>query len=187
MPVHDPFESVLGAACQGAEWAWARLVDDVDGTLRRYVRRQGGADVDDIVGETWLHVARRLGSFSGDEAAFRSWVFMVAHHRIVDERRRLGRKRVEHVEDAFLDEASPRAPSAESEAVERIADEQVRQVLDRLPPDQREVVLLRFVADFGATDIARIIGKTPGAVRALQRRALKRLEKILGQDGTFSA
>lgn len=186
MPAHDPFESVLEAARQGADWAWARLIADVDGTLRGYARRQGGADVDDLVGETWLHVARRLGSFSGDEAAFRSWVFMVAHHRIVDERRRRARKPVEHAEHAVLDEAGPSARSAESEAVERIADDEIRRVLDTLPPDQREVVLLRFMAGFGVTEIARILGKAPGAVSALQRRALKRLAKILGQDGTFS-
>jgi RNA polymerase sigma-70 factor (ECF subfamily) len=187
VPIHDSFESVLEAARRGAEWAWARLIRDVDATLRGYVRRQAGVDVDDLVAETWLHVARGLGSFSGDEAAFRSWVFTIAHHRIIDERRRLSRKPVEHVDDVALDAVAPSTRSAESEAVERIDDEAVRGVLDRLSPDQREVILLRLVAGFGVTEVAHIMGKAPGAVRALQRRALKRLEKILDQDGTFSA
>ena len=186
MPASNPFESVLIAASQGAEWAWERLVGDLDGRLRSYVRRQGGVDVDDLLGETWLQVARGLHRFSGDEAAFRSWVFMIVHHRIVDERRRLRRKPAQSVDDADLEEVAPQARSAESEAIERIGDEELQRVLDTLPPDQREVVILRFVACFGVTEIAQIVGKSPGAVRALQRRALKRLEKILGKGGTFS-
>jgi RNA polymerase sigma-70 factor (ECF subfamily) len=186
VPTSDPFESVITAASQGAEWAWERLVGELDGKLRGYVRRLGGSDVDDLVGETWLHVARGLSRFSGDEASFRSWVFMIAHHRIVDERRRFSRRPVEHVDETVLDEAGPTARSAESEAVERIDDIALQRILDRLRPDQREVIVLRFVADFGVTEIARIVGKTPGAVRALQRRALKRLKRILGPSGTFS-
>ncbi|MBS3956361.1 MAG: sigma-70 family RNA polymerase sigma factor [Clostridiales bacterium] len=186
MPTSGPFESVLIAARHGAEWAWERLVGDLDGSLRGYVRRQGGVDVDDLLGETWLQVARGLTRFSGDEAAFRSWVFMIAHHRIVDERRRIRRKRVDSVEAIVLDEAATEVRSAESEAIERMADEELLRMLDMLPQDQREVIVLRFVACFGVTEIARIVGKSPGAVRALQRRALRRLEKILGEGGTFS-
>lgn len=186
MSMSDPFESVLRAAGQGAEWAWERLVGDLDGTLRGYVRRQGGVDVDDLVSETWLHVARGLNRFSGDEAAFRSWVFMIAHHRIVDERRRLRRKPTEPAEETALDEAGPPSHSAESEAIARISDAELQRVLDSLSADQREVIVLRFVVGFGITEIARVIGKSPGAVSALQRRALKRLEKILGPGGTFS-
>lgn len=186
MPVRDPFESVLDAACQGAEWAWERLIDDIDPALRGYVRRQGGADVDDLVGETWLHVARGLSRFSGDEAAFRSWVFMIAHHRLIDERRHLNRRPVVHAEETVLDLAAPPGRSAESEALEKVSEDELMGVLGNLPSAQREVVSLRFVADFGVTEIARIIGKKPGAVRALLRRALGRLEKNLGQGGTHS-
>ncbi len=129
---------------------------------RGYVRRQGGVDIDDLASETWRHVACGLSCFSGDEVAFRSWVFMIAHHRIVDERRRLRRKPTEPVEETSLDEAGPRSVSAEAEAIARIRDEEVQRVLDSLPPDQREVIVLRFVVDFRVTEIARICGKSPG-------------------------
>lgn len=187
MPVAEPSDSVIEAARRGAEWAWARLLEDIDGPLRGYVRRQGGVDVDDLVSETWLHVARGIHKFSGDQAAFRSWVFLIAHHRIVDERRWFSRKRVEPVDDEDLDGTAPPARSAESEAMDHIADEELQRALDRLSPDQREVILLRFFVGFDVSDIAPIVGKKPGAVRALQRRAMRRLEKILGEDSTFSA
>ncbi len=179
MPVDDPFQSVLDAARSGAEWAWTRLVNDIDGVLRGYVRRQGGVDVDDLVGETWLHVARGVHRFDGDGAAFRSWVFMIAHHRIIDERRRRRRKPVDLAEQTLLDQASPSIGSAEAVAIERERDEEFQRILRELSPAQREVLLLRFVAGFGISEIAEIVGKKPGAVRALQRRAFKRLEKIL--------
>ena len=118
MPTVDPFQSVLDAARSGAEWAWSRLVNDLDGRLRGYVRRQGGVDADDLVGETWLHVARGLHRFEGDENAFRSWVFMIAHHRIIDERRRRRRKPTELREQAVLDRLGPSTRSAESKAIE---------------------------------------------------------------------
>lgn len=185
MPFSTPFQSILEAAGQGAEWAWSHLIESTDGSLRSYVRRQGAIDVDDLVGETWLHVARRLRHFSGDEAAFRSWVFMVAHHRLIDERRRTARRPTDYQQETDLDRVCPAVRSAESEVLERLGFNSLQEVLDRLPPDQREVVLLRFVSGFGVTEAARIVGKSPGAVRALQRRALRRLEKILRQSGTF--
>jgi RNA polymerase sigma-70 factor (ECF subfamily) len=179
MQAGEAFESVLDAARCGAEWAWSRLVDDIDGTLRGYVRRQGGIDPDDLVGETWLHVARGIHRFEGDHNAFRSWVFMVAHHRIIDERRRQRRRPEELLERELLDREGPPAGSAESYAMERIEHEELQQLLDLLSSDQREVVLLRFVGGFGISEIAEIVGKKAGAVQALQRRALARLKRIL--------
>ncbi|MEE8456808.1 MAG: RNA polymerase sigma factor [Acidimicrobiia bacterium] len=152
---------------------------DIDGTLRGYVRRQGGMDVDDLVGETWLHVARGLHRFAGDEGAFRSWVFMIAHHRIIDERRRRRRKPVELTEQTALDRTGTSIGSAESVVMERLGEEEFEHILEQLSPAQREVVLLRFVAGFGIKEIGDIVGKKPGAVQALQRRAFKQLAKIL--------
>ncbi len=182
---HDErFGSILRAARQGAEWAWELLVRDIDGVLRGYLRRQGGIDVDALAGDTWLQVARGLRRFEGDEKAFRSWVFMIAHHRLVDERRRLRRKPTDPVEDEELDGRLAPARSAEADALDRLDDERIHRILEGLTRDQREVILLRFVVGFGPTEIGRVMGKAPGAVRALQRRALKRLEGILERDGT---
>jgi RNA polymerase sigma-70 factor (ECF subfamily) len=179
MPTAEPFDSVLIAARSGAEWAWARLVNGIDPTLRGYVRGQGGTDLDDLVSETWLHVARGIHRFEGDESQFRSWVFTIAHHRIIDERRRFGRKPSEFVEDDVLDQAGPVACSAEAEVMDRLRVEELQRVLERLSPDQREVVTLRFIGGFTITEIAGIMGRKPGAVQALQRRAFRRLERFL--------
>ena len=82
------FASVLEAAQAGAEWAWSRLYRDLAGPVLGYLRTRGAAEPEDLVGEVFLQVARNLGTFDGDYRSFRSWVFTVAHHRVVDERRR---------------------------------------------------------------------------------------------------
>jgi RNA polymerase sigma-70 factor (ECF subfamily) len=182
----EPFQSLLDAARSGAEWAWSRLVEAIDGTLRGYVRRQGGMDPDDLVGETWLHVARGIHRFEGDQDGFRSWVFMIAHHRIIDERRRRRRKPEELQDREMLDRVGLPARSAESQAIERLEHEDLQGILDQLSAEQREVLLLRFVGGFGVSEIADIVGKKPGAVQALQRRAFARLKKNLETGSTRS-
>lgn len=175
----EAFGSILDAASSGAEWAWARLIEDIDPVLRGYLRKQGASDPDDLAGETWLHVARGIKGFEGDYQGFRSWVFMIAHHRIIDDRRRRSRRPEDLEEEAKLDRAAPSSRSAESVAFESLEHDEVEQILDELAPAQREVVLLRVVAGFGITEIAEIMGKKPGAIQALQHRAFKRLRKIV--------
>lgn len=175
----EAFDSVVDAARAGAEWAWARLVADIDPVLRGYLAKQGSSDVDDLAGETWLHVARGISRFEGDYDGFRSWVFMVGHHRIIDERRRRRRRPADPTDG---DEISRRLESvgpAENEVMDQLESDAILDVLDELTKDQREVVLLRVMGGFGVTEIAGIIGKKPGAVQALQHRAFRRLEKIL--------
>jgi RNA polymerase sigma-70 factor (ECF subfamily) len=170
------FVSILDAARAGAEWAWSRLYRDLAGPVGGYVRARGAAEPDDLVGEVFVQVARNLGRFEGDYSDFRSWVFMVAHHRVIDERRRRSRRLEDPVEE-------PAAPvpggDVESEAISSIGTNRVMELLERLTGDQRNVVALRVVADLSLEQTAHVLGKRVGAVKALQKRAFDRLRKIL--------
>ena len=84
----SPWDSLLAAAQSGAEWASDRISKELAPRVRGYLVSLGADDPDDLLGEVWLQVARNIGSFTGDEAGFRSWVFMIAHHRAIDEYRR---------------------------------------------------------------------------------------------------
>ena len=136
-----------------------------------YLRSQGVADADDLLGEIFLQVVRDLSRFRGDDAALRRWVFTIAHHRIVDTRRRAKRRPV-LAGDAVPDKAAPTAPDS--------FDPELVLALDRLTADQREVVALRFVADLSIDTVAALTGRTPNAVKALQHRALETLARELG-------
>ncbi len=181
MTIGAAFPEVMAAAQVGAEWAWERLFVSVAGGVRGYLAVQGATDADDLTGEVLLQLVRGLPRFSGDEAGFRSWVFLVAHHRLVDERRRLGR------EAALVTRRQPVAPApgADVDAIDGLIGQEWRERLARLSDDQRDVVLLRVVADLPADEVARIMGRRPGAVRVLQHRALTRLRTNLATEVTL--
>lgn len=171
----EEFASVITAAREGAEWAWSRLYTDLAGGLLGYMRVQGAAEPEDLVGETFLQLARNIKTFEGDESGFRSWAFTIAHNRLIDERRARGRRPVTPVADPW----DAIGGNVEEEAVEVATTKEIVAVLDRLPEMQRDVLVLRFVGGFTVEAIARTIGKKQGAVKALQRRGLARLERLV--------
>jgi RNA polymerase sigma-70 factor (ECF subfamily) len=128
-------------------------------------------------------VFSRCGTFSGTEAQFRSWVFTIAHHRLVDDRRAAGRRpRSEPLDEAPAG-ASPVSAAAEDVAMQRFGEERVAELLDTLTDDQRAVLTLRVIADMTIDDVASALGKPPGAVKALQRRGLESLRRTLASKG----
>jgi RNA polymerase sigma factor (sigma-70 family) len=124
----------------------------------------------------FVQLVRNLAGFDGSERDFRAWVFMIARNRLVDEWRGVERNLVDSVPDDVLAElAGP--GSGEDDAMRHIADESVRSVLGRLTPDQRDVLFLRFFARLTVDEVASVIGKRPGAVKALQSRGLAAIRR----------
>jgi RNA polymerase sigma factor (sigma-70 family) len=187
----DQFQGILTAAQDGGEWAVAVLYRWLHPAVVGYLRSRAGADAEDLASETWLAVARGLTSFSGDEAAFRSWVFTIAHRRLVDHHRAAARRpRPRSLAGADGDREGPvEIPASDDPAGAVIAalagEEAVRRIVALLPKDQADIVLLRVVAGLPVEDVAAITGRRPGTVRVLQHRALRRLADRLGAaDGS---
>src|SRR2546423_1891887 len=88
----DQFQGILAAAQEGGEWAVATLYRWLGPAVVGYLRARAGDDAEDLASETWLAVARGLSGFTGDETAFRSWVFTIAHRRLVDHHRASSRR-----------------------------------------------------------------------------------------------
>jgi RNA polymerase sigma factor (sigma-70 family) len=134
-----------------------------------------------VTSDVFMSVFTRLGSFQGEEDSFRAWVFTIAHHRLVDERRRLARRPA--IADNTLDRLSQvSGGDVEDEAARRISDARVRALCASLPPDQRDVLLLRMAADLTLAQTADALGKSVGAVKALQHRAVAALRRSLHQE-----
>ena len=176
------FNGVLAAAQEGAEWAWEILVRSYGPRLRRFFHIRGLADPDALVGDVFADMARNLGTFTGEEEAFRSWVFVIAYRRMSDERRRLSR-RLPETPTAALPESPVPAPSAEDEAMKVLAEEEALRLLDILTESQRDVVSLRVVAGLTLNETAAVMGKPTSAIKALQRRAIAALRRALSQQG----
>jgi RNA polymerase sigma-70 factor, ECF subfamily len=179
--IGEEFDAVLDAAASGDERAFAILWRDLQPALLRYLRVVAQAASEDLASETWLEVARGLGRFKGNETGFRSWVFTVARHRMLDWRRREAR----HPTMPMPPDEVPERPGPGDAAdivLEAISTRAALALIAELPHDQAEVVTLRVVAGLDVTQVADIVGKRPGAVRVLAHRGLRRLAERLGAD-----
>ena len=180
MALGSSFDSVLPAAQSGAGWAWERLYADLSGQVLGYLRGHGAVDPENLLGEVFLQLARNLPGFRGDEPSFRSWVFSVAYHRVLDERRTQRRRPTVPLGDA---DGRGAVGDAEDDAVHVLVTSEAVERLHALTPDQRDVVLLRVFGDLTVEQVASVLGRRPGAVKALQRRAFAALARGMSTQG----
>ena len=171
------FDSVLDGARSGEPWAFERIFTALSPVVEGYLRLQGAAEPEDLVSDVFVAVLRNLPSFEGGESGFRSWVFTIAHRRMVDERRRAGRR------PAAVDLADvPDVPGPDDVALtveDALGTERVRSLCERLSPDQRDVLVLRLVGRLTVDEVAAVLGRTPGSVKALQRRGFLAIARLI--------
>jgi RNA polymerase sigma-70 factor (ECF subfamily) len=179
--VGGQFDAVLEAVRSGEAWAFERIFGSLAPVVAAYLAAQGSAEPDDLTSEVFLGVARNIHHFRGDEAGFRSWVFTIAQRRLTDERRRIGRRPTFEPLSAAADTLSPH--DVEDAVARSLGTDRVRALCESLRRDQRNVVLLRLVAQLSVDEVATVLGKSPGAVKALQRRGLEAIGRILGREG----
>jgi RNA polymerase sigma-70 factor (ECF subfamily) len=151
------------------------------GLVVAYLRGQGAVDPEDLASEVFVGVVRGLHSFEGDEVSFRSWLLVIAHRRLLDDRRRRDRKPADAVQPHRL-HAVPDAGQmgdVEGAALERLGTARVFGALDRLTDDQRTVVLLHTVGGLTLPQIAEMLGKRLDAVKSLHRRGLAAAARAL--------
>ena len=166
-------DDALARAKRGDEAGFLELWRALQPRLLRYLRVVGCDDPDDVASETWLQVVRDLHRFSGGEEDFRRWLFTIGRHRAVDAARARSRRPVSPslvgldiladshlVEDQVLDGMSIQGAVA---------------LLGGLSKDQAEAVALRVIAGLDTPDVARILGKSAGAIRVALHRGLKTL------------
>lgn len=179
------FLDVLERARAGEPSALEAIYRDLAPAVLGYLRGQRAVEPEDLASDVFVGVVRGLPGFKGDERGFRSWVFSIAHRRLIDERRRLARRPEDPVDPSAL--AGPLAGAsvgnAEEEAVARLGQGWAERTLGVLTADQRSVLLLRVIADLSVREVARLLGKRPGAVKTLQRRALLSLARHLEREG----
>jgi RNA polymerase sigma-70 factor (ECF subfamily) len=175
------FDTVLAAAHAGAPWAFERIFTALSPVVEGYLRVQGAAEPEDLTSDVFLAVLRNLDSFTGDEAGFRSWVFTIAHRRLLDARRRAVRR----PPPSPLDEApeGPASDDVEDVVARHLATVQVRELCERLLPDQRDVLLLRLLGRLTVDEVAAALGKSAGSVKALQRRGLQGIARLVEREG----
>lgn len=172
------FDDALTAAQGGDQAAFAVIYRDIQPVLLRYLRIIASDAAEDVASETWLQTLAGLTGFRGDERAFRAWLFTIARHRATDWGRSRGRRPTVPLDDTQAAESSL-TPDTADIALERMSTKAWLAMLATLPADQAEIIMLRVVAGLGSTDVARMVGKTPGAVRVAAHRGLRRLAGLV--------
>ena len=172
--------TLVSEAQRGSVSAFERLYRALAAQVVSYLRWHRVSDPDGLTNDVFAQVHRKLSSFEGDEQGFRSWVFTIAHHRMIDDRRRSQRQPFVAGEVEVEDHRA--LGDVEDDAFAVLGSDRVRELLAVLSPDQRAVVLLRVVADLSVEDVAKILGKREGAIKALQHRAMGALRRHLSRQ-----
>jgi RNA polymerase sigma-70 factor, ECF subfamily len=177
----DRFPSTLEAARAGAGWALAELYRELHPRVLRYLRVMEPAEYEDLAADVWLETSDALQRFEGDETGLRALAFTIARRRLLDLRRRRARRATRALpEEALL--APANAGDVEEEAMASMSTDAALSRICSLPPDQAQVILLRVLADLPVVQVAAILDKRPGAVRALQHRAIRSLARQISHE-----
>lgn len=167
----------LAALQTGDNKAWEILYDLLAADLLAFIRRVGGRDAEDILGETMLQMVRDIKKYSGDAAGLRPWAFRIARNRVIDSGRSRKRRPVEVALEDNEPTISDLTPSSEPVDLVRLST-----LFADLTTEQREVLWIRYVADFSVAETAEITGRSPEAVSSISFRAIKRLRVLLSAD-----
>jgi RNA polymerase sigma-70 factor (ECF subfamily) len=180
--IGEGFAAVLAAAQQGDEDAFSVLWRDGNPALLRYLRVIAPEWAEDIAAETWVTVIRGLPRFRGGEEAWRAWLFTTARRRVVDDARRRGRRPETLMPEAGSAETLRMSDTADL-ALENLATREAISAVASLPRLQAEVIMLRVVAGLDTEAVARLLGRSPGAIRVAAHRGLQRLAQVLAEAG----
>jgi RNA polymerase sigma-70 factor (ECF subfamily) len=177
----DDLGEAIERAQHGDERAFDIIYDRFADALFRYVYARCGDPTlaEDLLGDLWVRVVERLSTFrqppSGVEPAFAAWLYRIAHNLVIDSFRR---KESGHIP---LDPGiSDREPTPDEQAISGDERHQLHAAIAQLTPDQREVVLMRFIEERSNAEVAALTGRSEGAVKVMQHRALAALAKLLG-------
>ena len=170
-------DRLVDRAIGGDADAFGRLYDmHVDRVYRHIYYRVGNvADAEDLTQQVFIKAWQAIGRYKKMASPFLAWLIKISHNLVIDFYR--SNKARTYLDFDIL--ASGPESSPEHLAETHFNQQQVRWAILELPNDQQQVVLMRFIEDFSYPEIAASLGKSEGAVRVTQHRALVRMRKIL--------
>lgn len=172
-------DETVAAAQRGDADALRTIYEALAPAVLGYLRAKGLTDPEAMTGDVFVAVFGQLRRVSGGAAGLRRLTFSIAHARMVDEHRIRSRQGTTVSYEAALD---PRTEQSAEDAAElSLSLARVRAVLAALPEDQREVLTLRVIGDLTVEQVAGVMGRSPGAVKQLQRRAMIGLRQLLAE------
>ncbi len=144
----------------------------------RYIYSRIGdrSEAEDLASEVFVKALEALKTYQEQGIPMQAWLFRIAHNLVVDHLRKFSKTRKVPVDDVEIVSESDPVQTAET----RIELENVKGAMEKLTPDQQEVIRLRFFAELSSREVSAIMQKTDGAVREMQRAALEKLRELCG-------
>gem|GEM_PF-370339 len=160
----------------GDSHAWSWLVAEFSGKLVGYATRMGARDPEEVMSATLETIAMRIADFEGNESQMRSFIFSIAHARIVDDLRKATRRSEVSIENTLT------LLEADEPNEDTFSDPDLLKALSRLPREQRRMLELRYVVGLSTKETAEAVGKSEVATRVGLSRAFARLKDLLVDD-----
>jgi len=162
------------------EAALAALYDEYYDKIARYifVRIGDRAEAEDLAGEVFMKALESLNSYQERGIPMQAWLFKIAHNLVVDYLRKMTKRKTVSMDTIQIE--SDVNPAAVAE--KNIELEQVNKAMEQLTTEQKEVLRLRFFGGLTSGEAGRVLNKSDGAVREMQRVAIEKLRKLLATD-----
>ncbi len=172
-------QALLDRAKRAEPAALGMLYDQYVDRIYIYIyRRVGQADVaEDLTGQVFMRMLEAVRTGHGWDTSFSGWLYRIAHNLVIDHYRRKGRATFVDIDDAAPMHAQSGDPVLSTES--QFERQRLRQALAELTDDQSQVISLRFLEDLSISEVAAIMQKTEGAVKALQYRAVLALRRVM--------
>lgn len=147
-------------------------------SIYRYLfYRTGDAQAaDDLTSEVFLRMIAALAGYRIQGVSFQAWLFQIAHNLLIDHYRKMSHRDDVELEDAMMTDTATTIPQNVERSLTSVT---LRQALNRLSSEQRDVIVLRFVAGMPIAEVAQTLNKSEDAIKGLQRRGLLALREVL--------
>jgi len=173
-------ESLVRQARQGDQKAFAELYEEHFDRIYRYVALRIGdkAEAEDMTQQVFLKALQSIASFKWKGVPFAAWLFRIAHNQVVDYLRKKSKRTAVPLDESLLSsDSSPQLMAERSLDIEQLLS-----ATRRLTEAQRQVISLRFTSELSIAQVAKIMDKSQGAVKALQHSAIRALRRALSVD-----
>lgn len=165
---------------EGYSDSFGKLYDFFVTQIYRYFYyRADKDDIEDLTGMLFLKVWEKIKKYKKRKVPFRAWVFRIAHNLLVDYYRT--RKEVSRLDESLQDIRSDASPVNFTES--SLSSVTLRIAISKLKKNYQEIIILRFINEFDAKEVAKALKMREGSVRVLQFRALAALKKVLSEMG----
>jgi RNA polymerase sigma-70 factor, ECF subfamily len=140
-----------------------------------YYRVSDSSLAEDLTGDIFLKMLHGIQSYSIQGVPFSAWLYRIARNRVIDHMRRQPEKADLQLEEARVESIA----SSDTDLENALQREELLRAVQVLTADQRQVIILKFIDDLDNATIAKVLGKTEGAVKSLQHRALDTLRQFI--------